>query len=119
MLFPRDYFRMLQGATLVAVLMFTGAIAVADQPVANSVCAQCHDVEKKIEKTAHKVVACATCHVRHEEYPDPANIAKPQCNSCHVDAAAQFASGVHGEATRQGKSAPDCNLCHGVAHEVQ
>jgi cytochrome b subunit of formate dehydrogenase len=91
----------------------------ADQPAPNSVCAQCHDVEKKLEKTAHTSVQCATCHLKHDEYPHPANVPKPECKSCHSDAASQFNSGVHGEATRQGKSAPDCNLCHGAAHEVQ
>jgi cytochrome b subunit of formate dehydrogenase len=118
MSFLRECVRILRCAPLLGVLMLTGTSASADAPVSNSVCAQCHDVQKKVEKTAHNVVACATCHVKHEEYPHPANVPKPECKSCHTDAAAQFASGVHGEATRQGKSAPDCNLCHGTAHEV-
>jgi len=86
----------------------------------NAACAACHDVGQKMQKLAHSALSCQTCHVKHDEYPHPAAIAKPECGSCHRQVAAEHARGIHGQELRKGNSAaPECNTCHGAAHEVQ
>jgi len=103
-----------------AVLIIIGAGASAAQNAANEVCAGCHDVGKKLAGTAHAPVACATCHQKHEDYPHPASVAKPKCDSCHTEMAADYAKGVHGQAVAKGnQGAPDCATCHGAAHEIK
>ena len=86
---------------------------------APSACASCHDQTKKLKNSAHADLTCDTCHDRHEQYPHPANIAKPVCTTCHQDQAGEYASGVHGQAAAKGNAAaPDCAMCHGSAHEL-
>ena len=87
----------------------------------NSACAACHDDQgAKLEKSAHAAVACASCHVKHDEYPHPANIPKPACSQCHQGQEADYERGVHGQAIKNGNgAAPDCQVCHGAAHELQ
>jgi cytochrome b subunit of formate dehydrogenase len=86
----------------------------------NSVCTACHDEQgAKLVKSAHAAVACASCHVKHDEYPHPANVPKPACSQCHQGQQADYDSGVHGQATKSGNAAaPDCGMCHGAAHEL-
>ena len=87
----------------------------------NSVCTACHDGQgAKLEKGAHATVACASCHVKHDEYPHPANVPKPVCSQCHQGQEADYERGVHGQAIKNGNAAaPDCGMCHGTAHELQ
>jgi len=90
------------------------------QDAANAACTSCHDVGKKLQKSAHSAVGCQTCHVKHENYPHPDGIPKPVCASCHAQVAAEHARGIHGQEARKGNSAaPECGTCHGAAHEVQ
>lgn len=85
----------------------------------NSKCAECHDVEAKLKKSAHAEVACTSCHVKHEDYPHPANIAKPSCANCHPSEVQNFWQSVHGAELKKGNTAaPDCDTCHGAAHEL-
>jgi cytochrome b subunit of formate dehydrogenase len=86
----------------------------------NSACTACHDDQgAKLEKSAHGAVACASCHLKHDEYPHPANVPKPVCSQCHQGQQADYDRGVHGQATRSGNgAAPDCSVCHGAAHEL-
>jgi cytochrome b subunit of formate dehydrogenase len=85
----------------------------------NEVCLSCHDQGKKLAASAHASVACATCHVRHDEYPHQVWVPKPVCTSCHSSVGRDYASGVHGqEKSRGNAAAPDCNTCHGAAHET-
>jgi cytochrome b subunit of formate dehydrogenase len=64
-------------------------------------------------------VSCAKCHQKHEEYPHPANVPKPQCSSCHSDEQAAFTRSVHSEVAKAGNAAaPTCSVCHGEAHEI-
>lgn len=86
----------------------------------NSTCTACHDDQgAKLAKGAHSAVACATCHVQHDEYPHPANVPKPACSQCHQGQQADYDRGVHGQATKSGNgAAPDCGVCHGTAHEL-
>ena len=94
--------------------------AAAAQNQANEVCAGCHDKGQKMAGTAHAALACSQCHQKHEDYPHPANIAKPVCGSCHEKASSDYKQGVHGQAVAKGNAgAPECSTCHGSAHEVQ
>jgi cytochrome b subunit of formate dehydrogenase/protein-arginine kinase activator protein McsA len=87
--------------------------------VPNSKCAECHDVEVKLKKSAHAAVACTSCHVKHEEYPHPENLPKPSCANCHPSEVQNFWQSVHGGEIKNGNAAaPNCDTCHGVAHEV-
>jgi cytochrome b subunit of formate dehydrogenase len=83
-------------------------------------CTSCHEQGQKLAKSAHAGLPCDMCHESHETYPHPANIPKPVCGTCHADQAGDYASGVHGQARKNGnEGAPDCALCHGSAHEMQ
>jgi len=84
-------------------------------------CADCHaDQIKKIQGTAHADVGCPTCHQRHETYPHPAGVPKPQCSLCHATIVREHAASVHGQALKQGnQAAPNCDLCHGDPHEIK
>ncbi|HLY59569.1 MAG TPA: cytochrome b/b6 domain-containing protein [Terriglobia bacterium] len=82
-------------------------------------CASCHNVGEKLKNSAHAPVPCATCHVKHEEYPHPSDIPKPACATCHERVARDFGQGVHAQAAKAGNAAaPDCEACHGTAHEL-
>ena len=86
----------------------------------NTACSSCHeDVAKKIKSSTHATVECSTCHPRHENFPHPAGVPKPQCSQCHPSVARQNAQGVHGQARSRGNAAaPDCLVCHGSPHET-
>jgi formate dehydrogenase gamma subunit len=102
-----------------AILAVASALLATAQNPANEQCASCHDVGQKMAGTAHANVACSQCHTKHEEYPHPANVPKPECRSCHKDAGDDFAHGVHGMALAKGnEGAPECSTCHNSAHEV-
>jgi len=106
-------------ACILLAIWAAGATCLA-QDSASAACASCHDVGQKMAGLAHASVGCATCHVKHEEYPHPAGIPKPVCGGCHPQVAAEHARGIHGQEIRKGNSAaPECNTCHGAAHEVQ
>jgi cytochrome b subunit of formate dehydrogenase len=108
-----------QLAVLLAAALFAAALQArpADPPAD---CSSCHEQAAKIQKSAHSSLSCDTCHESHDKYPHPANIAKPQCTTCHGDQATDYAASVHGQARKGGNdSAPDCSVCHGSAHELQ
>lgn len=83
-------------------------------------CASCHDtVAPKLAKSAHAPVACAQCHLKHEEYPHPAGSPKVSCAACHGSQSAGHAASIHGREIKKGNAgAPSCDSCHGAAHEV-
>jgi cytochrome b subunit of formate dehydrogenase len=102
---------------LAAPLLAAAAVAAPTAP--NSKCAECHDVQAKLSKSAHAAVACTSCHVRHEDYPHPENQPKPACANCHLGEVQNFWQSVHGAELKKGNSAaPNCDTCHGAAHEV-
>ncbi len=104
----------------VAILMAAVALSVAAQQPDNSACQGCHDAGQKLVGNAHGDVACISCHLKHQDYPHPANVPKPQCAACHTQMASDYQSGVHGQAVAKGNhGAPDCGTCHGAAHEVK
>jgi cytochrome b subunit of formate dehydrogenase len=102
------------------MLLWTVAAASPAAAADNSACTACHDDQgAKLLKSAHASVACASCHVKHDEYPHPANLPKPSCSQCHQGQEADYQRGVHGQAVKNGNAAaPDCGLCHGAAHEL-
>ncbi len=120
MSFDRSVGRKLGPAVLMAIFVWTAGLSCLAQESNNAACSSCHDVGPKVEKSAHASVSCATCHLKHEEYPHPEGIAKPVCASCHQQVAADFAQGIHAQETRKGNTAaPECETCHGAAHEIQ
>ena len=61
-------------------------------------CTSCHEQGQKVAKSAHAAVACATCHVKHENFPHPEGVPKPACTGCHTTQATDYEKGVHGQA---------------------
>ncbi len=110
----------LGSALFVLLLGAAGAnLQAADHKTPAAECSSCHDQAQKLQKSAHTGLPCETCHDSHEKYPHPADIPKPVCTTCHEDQAGDYASGVHGQARKNGnEGAPDCALCHGAAHEL-
>ncbi len=103
-----------------SLLALSAVLSAGAQNQANEVCAGCHDKAQKMAGTAHAALACSQCHQKHEDYPHPANIAKPACASCHEKAGSDYKLGVHGQAVAKGNAgAPECSTCHSSAHEVQ
>jgi cytochrome b subunit of formate dehydrogenase len=103
---------------IAAGLLWPAALAPA-YAADNSLCAACHDQGKKLAASAHASLACTSCHLRHEEYPHPANVPKPACSQCHQGQQRAYDRGVHGQALKQGNAAaPDCEVCHGSPHEL-
>ncbi len=106
-------------ALSVCVVTLVCAVSIKAQDTSEPVCASCHNVGEKLKKSAHASVPCVTCHVKHEDYPHPANIPKPACASCHAKVVKDYTQGVHGQAAQQGNAAaPDCAACHGTAHDL-
>src|SRR6516225_1354549 len=84
-----------------------GGLRAADTSA--SQCASCHEPTQKLANSAHAGLPCETCHDNHENYPHPANVAKPLCTTCHIDQAGDYAGGVHGQARKNGNEGPpDC-----------
>ncbi|MFB3778899.1 MAG: cytochrome c3 family protein [Bryobacteraceae bacterium] len=101
---------------LAATGVALAALALAQQDAA---CSACHeDTAKKTKGSTHDGVGCSACHPRHEDYPHPAGVAKPECAQCHAAVAREDARGVHGQARRGNQAAPDCGVCHGSPHET-
>ena len=91
----------------------------ATATVPNSKCAECHDVETNLKKSAHSGQACTSCHVKHEEYPHPEGVPKPACVNCHQLEVQNFWQSVHGGEIKKGnESAPNCDTCHGSTHDI-
>lgn len=103
---------------VLALCLFGAAVAGRAQDDSTD-CSGCHDQGEKVKKSAHAAVGCAQCHERHDKYPHPAKIAKPQCGTCHAEIASEHGQSVHGQEIRKGNTgAPDCSVCHGAVHEI-
>jgi cytochrome b subunit of formate dehydrogenase len=87
----------------------------------NDACTSCHsEVADKVKGKVHGAVACQTCHVKHEDYPHPDNVAKPACSNCHSTMAKDYANSAHAQAVKKGNgAAPECSTCHGKAHDLE
>lgn len=87
--------------------------------VPNKVCADCHDKEDKLKSSGHARVACASCHLNHQEYPHPEKQPKPACVTCHAQVVADYQQSEHAQQMKKGNgAAPECATCHGDAHEL-
>lgn len=110
-------------AAVLVALALAGSVGGAQRGTAittpNSVCADCHDVEAKLNKSAHVGVLCASCHLKHEEYPHPEKTPKPQCSDCHASIVAEYNLSNHALELKKGNAgAPDCTFCHGENHDI-
>jgi cytochrome b subunit of formate dehydrogenase len=95
-------------------------LLVAQVPASDQYCAACHDQPQKIAGTAHDSVPCLTCHPKHDQFPHPSGIPKPECAACHAEEATREGLGVHGRARAAGNlAAPTCTVCHGGPHELK
>jgi cytochrome b subunit of formate dehydrogenase len=83
-------------------------------------CSSCHEEQAKtLPSSTHAALDCAACHLKHETFPHPAGVPKPECAQCHSRVAQDDALGVHGQARRAGNAAaPDCTVCHGDVHQT-
>src|ERR1043165_3373739 len=54
------------------IMVVLGLLCAAATNAFAADCVTCHEQGQKLEKSAHKPVACATCHQEHNEYPHPA-----------------------------------------------
>ena len=104
-----------------AALLATAAWAQRPAPSApDTVCADCHEVKAKVEVSAHKAVACASCHLNHQEYPHPEKQPKPRCSDCHDAIVQEYNRSIHAREIQKGnEGAPNCAFCHGEPHEVK
>jgi len=84
-------------------------------------CTACHtDKAQALKSSAHAGLSCTTCHTGIKVFPHPKNIALPTCGQCHAKQATEYARSAHGVAHAGGnKAAPDCQVCHGDAHQLQ
>jgi cytochrome b subunit of formate dehydrogenase len=107
----------MHGVALLILLL--GLLGAASAAPAEVDCSACHDVGKKLAKSAHAGLPCETCHQNYVAATHPVGITKPECAMCHAEQAGDYALGVHGQARKHGnEGAPDCALCHGSAHEL-
>ena len=74
----------------------------------------------KLRQSVHGAMfSCVDCHkdvrgLAHETLPR-----KIACADCHADAQAAYAHSTHATANKAGRgSGPDCEGCHGPAHEI-
>lgn len=66
--------------------------------------------------SAHGELACQECHRGFGRFPHGEGTATSTCASCHEDADAAWARGIHAEAP-EGSRQAGCTECHGV-HDV-
>ncbi|MGJ5819665.1 cytochrome b/b6 domain-containing protein [Paludibaculum fermentans] len=104
---------------VVATGLWAGQKPVPAPTSPNSVCLDCHDQGAKLEKSAHNKVACASCHLKHDQYPHPENLPKPACITCHEQPATDYSQSEHAQQMKKGNgAAPECSTCHGNVHEL-
>jgi formate dehydrogenase gamma subunit len=107
-------------ALAILVLASWGMVTAGSAHGAEEACASCHEEAKKIQASAHASLECSSCHEKHESYPHPAGVPKPECAQCHAEQAGDHALSVHGQELKKGNSAaPTCSICHGSAHELK
>jgi cytochrome b subunit of formate dehydrogenase len=113
---------MMRSPIVVAILGFAlwGSVSLAIGQDTQEACTSCHEQGKKLQASAHADLGCSSCHEKHESYPHPAGVPKPECSTCHAEQAGQHAASVHGQALKAGNAAaPTCGVCHGGAHEIK
>ncbi len=84
-------------------------------------CLSCHEDQKTaMAPSAHAAVACTACHTKHQDYPHPEKLPKPECASCHAAQSGEHSRSVHGTQLAAGNAAaPGCDTCHDTAHTTK
>ncbi len=110
-----------QRCAVVSVVVLVLSSAGLAQGSATLDCATCHtDKAQALKASAHADLSCTTCHAGITTFPHSKNVALPRCSQCHAKQANQWAHSVHGVQFASGnKAAPDCQVCHGDAHQLQ
>jgi cytochrome b subunit of formate dehydrogenase/nitrate/TMAO reductase-like tetraheme cytochrome c subunit len=99
-------------------LCFCPAVEMFAQPAD---CLSCHEDQKTaMAPSAHATVACTACHTKHQDYPHPEKLPKPECVSCHAAQVGEHSRSVHGTQLASGNTAaPGCDTCHDTAHTTK
>ena len=106
------------GVVSVAMLVLASAGWAQDSDALQ--CTTCHtDKAQVLKGSAHSGLSCATCHAGIKTFPHPKDVPLPQCAQCHAKQASDWSRSMHGVAFSGGnKAAPNCQVCHGDAHEL-
>lgn len=97
-LLPKSYQEM-RRLLLTAILFLFPLCAVAQD------CLDCHE---KYRKASHGKLECSTCHSDIKDLPHADRLMKPDCVSCHSEAAEQHQASVHSDKGLK------CKACHNV-----
>jgi predicted CXXCH cytochrome family protein len=106
------------GQMLASVLVLAATAAAAD----DGACLGCHDEAVSAEAfaaSAHATLGCRTCHADIDDYPHPAEPARPACRSCHDEIADAVAHGVHAAGGDASAESARCADCHGDVHAAR
>ena len=90
----------------------------ATTALAQNECGLCHD-SKDISASIHAGVACTDCHAGVSQVPHGPMVSKPDCGTCHADAAAAVGASLHATPRIAGAKGPGCLDCHGPGHRIQ
>ena len=119
---------------LALAIIFSPAVGRAQD---NATCLMCHssaamftgreDAERLVVDEASLAgsvhgqlgLSCVMCHqVVGTEFPHPAELASPDCSTCHGQVAQIYSASLHGYALSRGNPrAPSCASCHGT-HDI-
>ena len=106
---------------LMIAALALAALSAAAQP-SREECLACHDTvhAEKFGQSVHAPLDCTGCHADIKDVPHDPAPAKVDCASCHADAAEAWNHSLHAKAAAAGKGkGPQCQDCHGPAHEIQ
>jgi cytochrome b subunit of formate dehydrogenase len=70
----------------------------------------------RLAASAHRSVACASCHTGATSLAHPERLPRVRCSSCHAEVGRQLAGGAHAKLAAEGEDA--CVTCHGT-HDVK
>jgi formate dehydrogenase gamma subunit len=105
---------------LISAALTLAALSMAAQP-SREECLACHDTvhAEKFDASVHASLDCTGCHEDIKELPHDTP-KKVVCASCHVDAVEAWNHSLHAKAAAAGRGkGPQCQDCHGPAHEIR
>lgn len=106
---------------LIAAALALAALSAAAQP-SREECLACHDTvhAEKFGASVHAPLDCTGCHADIKDFPHDPAPKKVDCASCHADAVEAWNHSLHAKAAAAGRGkGPQCQDCHGSAHEIQ
>jgi len=120
------YLREIRKYLFASIIMIaaTGAWALSGEA---ATCMACHAYASMapvvdlgtMDASVHASFDCTTCHPGASKRPHDMSTVKADCATCHSGEQADYAKGVHGQATAQGDTqAATCTSCHGDAHGI-